>query len=175
MYPFLNTDSTPSSSSSSLSSLAAASQDRVWVSLRNPYEDLHRGDVVVFWSPRNPEHKAVKRVVGLEGDIVEMREGSGLRATGRGKLGFEGRGGKEVTVPVGHIWVEGEHPEGARWSLDSNTYGPVGLLHFQLPTRLLAVLLTREIDPYRATSRQSQSGVLAMGESRVGAMAGLEG
>ena len=115
MYPFLNTDSTPSSSS--FSSLAA-SGDRVWVSLWNPYEDLHRGDVVVFWSPRNPEYMAVKGGVGFVGVVVERRErGKGERGTG-----------KEVRVPVGHIWVEGEHPEGARWSLDSNTYGPVGLL-----------------------------------------------
>ena len=119
MYPFLNTDSTPSSSFSSL----AASEDRVWVSLRNPYGDLHRGDVVVFWSPGNPEHMAVKRVVGLEGDVVEMRDGMGIGRSGVAQ---------EVRVPVGHIWVEGEHPEGARWSLDSNTYGPVGCSEFLL-------------------------------------------
>ena len=30
-----------------------------------------------------------------------------------------------VVVPTGHLWVEGEHPEGDRRSYDSNTYGPV--------------------------------------------------
>lgn len=29
------------------------------------------------------------------------------------------------TVPLGHVWVEGEHPESERFSRDSNFYGPV--------------------------------------------------
>ena len=52
----------------------------------------------------------VKRVVALEGDEV----------TTRTPYPFP----KEV-VPYGHVWVEGENPDG-RKSLDSNTYGPVG-------------------------------------------------
>lgn len=32
---------------------------------------------------------------------------------------------KEMRVPVGHVWVEGEHPDGGRSSQDSNAYGPV--------------------------------------------------
>jgi signal peptidase I len=33
-----------------------------------------RGDVVVFESPREPGHDVVKRVVGVPGDVVELRE-----------------------------------------------------------------------------------------------------
>ncbi len=35
-----------------------------------------RGDVVVFSSPREPERDFVKRVVGLPGDVVEIRDGT---------------------------------------------------------------------------------------------------
>ena len=51
----------------------------------------------------------VKRIVALEGDVVATRAPYPFTSE---------------TVPLGHVWVEGEHPEG-RMSLDSNTYGPV--------------------------------------------------
>lgn len=36
---------------------------------------LERGDIVVFWYPKNPEKSYVKRVIGLPGETVEMRNG----------------------------------------------------------------------------------------------------
>ena len=36
---------------------------------------LERGDVVVFWFPNNPDQSFVKRVIGLPGETVEVREG----------------------------------------------------------------------------------------------------
>lgn len=35
-----------------------------------------RGDVIVFTSPREPRQEAVRRVVGLPGDVVEIRSGT---------------------------------------------------------------------------------------------------
>jgi len=36
---------------------------------------LKRGDVVVFWYPEDPEKSYVKRLIGLPGETVEVREG----------------------------------------------------------------------------------------------------
>jgi signal peptidase I len=36
---------------------------------------LERGDIVVFWYPKNPEKSYVKRVIGLPGETVELRNG----------------------------------------------------------------------------------------------------
>ena len=73
----------------------------------------------------------VKRVVGVEGDEVVVRKGGGVRRRGGGGGGGgEGGGmGREVVVPKGHVWVEGENPD-PRFSRDSNTYGPVSTFLF---------------------------------------------
>jgi signal peptidase I len=39
------------------------------------FRPIERGDVVVFWFPQNPSLSFVKRVVGLPGDRVEIRNG----------------------------------------------------------------------------------------------------
>ncbi|KAF3706056.1 Mitochondrial inner membrane protease subunit 2 [Channa argus] len=71
----------------------------------------HRSSVAQR-SPRNPQQKIIKRVIGLEGDFIRT-------------LGYKNR---YVRVPDGHFWIEGDHHG---HSLDSNSFGPVsvGLLH----------------------------------------------
>lgn len=122
MYPFLNTDSASSTTSNEM-------KDTVFVSLWKPTRNLRRGHVVAFYSPLRPEVLAVKRVVGVEGDVVGVRGGAYVGQQGKEKEWGEKT--KEqatvVVVPPGHVWVEGEHPEGSRWSIDSNTYGPVAV------------------------------------------------
>ncbi|HTT32551.1 MAG TPA: signal peptidase I [Methylomirabilota bacterium] len=39
------------------------------------FEPIQRGDVVVFWYPVDPSKSFIKRVVGLPGETVEIRQG----------------------------------------------------------------------------------------------------
>ncbi len=39
---------------------------------------IERGDVIVFWYPRDPEKSYVKRVIGLPGEMVEVSDGKVL-------------------------------------------------------------------------------------------------
>src|SRR5712672_1242859 len=39
------------------------------------FEPIERGDVVVFWYPLDRSKSFIKRVVGLPGEVVEIRQG----------------------------------------------------------------------------------------------------
>ncbi|XP_076824460.1 mitochondrial inner membrane protease subunit 2-like isoform X2 [Clavelina lepadiformis] len=81
-----------------------------WVFLdRRPqwnHKSVQRGDIVTFKTTRDPNSIYVKRVVGLEGDIVTT-------------LGYRKR---SVLVPAGHCWLEGDNHLA---SDDSNKFGPI--------------------------------------------------
>ncbi|CAG9791229.1 unnamed protein product [Diatraea saccharalis] len=70
--------------------------------------DVKRGDIISLVSPKDPNQKIIKRVVALQGDIVNT-------------MGYKSQ---YVKVPEGHCWVEGDH---TGHTLDSNTFGPVSL------------------------------------------------
>jgi len=40
--------------------------------------DPQRGDIIVFRDPRTPDRKLIKRVIGLPGEVVEIRQGQVL-------------------------------------------------------------------------------------------------
>ncbi|XP_031620497.1 mitochondrial inner membrane protease subunit 2 [Contarinia nasturtii] len=86
------------------------SEDYVFLS-KWALKDVHsvqRGDIISLTSPKDPSQKLIKRIVGLQGDIVPT-------------IGYKK---PYVKVPPGHCWVEGDH---TGHSLDSNTFGPVSL------------------------------------------------
>ena len=94
-------------------------RDRVWLD-KFSIQMLHRyrrGDVVVLKSPERPGDCIVKRLIGLEGDWVKMRDG------------------KSVLIPKGKCWIEGDN---AVFSDDSDKYGPVPMA--LIDSRVIAVV-----------------------------------
>ena len=79
--------------------------DWVWVNCwRVGSRDLGRGDMIVYTSPKNPDECLIKRVIALEGDIVDTN--------GRGDYPLP-----RVRIPSGHVWVHGDN---RNISVDSN-------------------------------------------------------
>lgn len=99
---------------------------------------LRRGDVVVVRDPWEPERATVKRLIGLPGELVEVRGG---RLAVDGIAYLEGyvsaRVGESVAVlDDDHVYVMGDNRAG---STDSRAWGPVPLEHVEA----VAVALVR--------------------------------
>jgi signal peptidase I len=92
------------------------------------FQPIERGDVVVFWYPRDASVSFIKRVVGLPGDLVEIRAG---------RLYVNGMPTHEAYLPQrfrdndnlqptevrkGYYFVLGDH---RRSSNDSRSWGEV--------------------------------------------------
>jgi signal peptidase I len=50
-----------------------------WLGRLLPYRTIERGDIVVFLHPRQPGLYVVKRVIGIPGDRIHLRDGSVYR------------------------------------------------------------------------------------------------
>src|SRR6201981_959597 len=46
-----------------------------WIGPLLPYRDIKRGDIVVFLSPAEPGLYVVKRIMGIPGDRLHLRDG----------------------------------------------------------------------------------------------------
>lgn len=73
--------------------------------------DYDRGDLIVYNTPHNPSKVAIKRVVGVAGDMITPLNG------------YPG-GSDPVVVPFNHMWVEGDVNDRKK-SVDSNYFGPI--------------------------------------------------
>ncbi len=92
------------------------------------FHPIERGDVVVFWYPRDPQISFIKRVVGLPGEVVELRRGSlyvnGQRIQER-YLASQYRDSDNyppTEVKKGFYFVLGDHRNSSN---DSRTWGEV--------------------------------------------------
>ncbi len=57
---------------------ALVDQERIFINkfvYRFGIGEISRGDMVVFWFPNDPTKSYIKRVIGLPGDSIEVREG----------------------------------------------------------------------------------------------------
>ncbi len=102
-------------------------QERIFVNrFIYRFTDIHRGDIVVFWDPRDRSKSFIKRVVGIPGDELEIRYGS-LYVNGRRVdepyLRPEFRDHdtlRRETVPPGQYFVLGDHRNSSN---DSRNWG----------------------------------------------------
>jgi signal peptidase I len=92
------------------------------------FHPIERGDVVVFWYPREPQISFIKRVVGLPGEVVELRRGAlfvnGQRIS-EGYLASQYRDSDNyppTEVKRGFYFVLGDHRNSSN---DSRTWGEV--------------------------------------------------
>ncbi|MBN2244059.1 MAG: signal peptidase I [Acidobacteria bacterium] len=104
-----------------------ADQDRIFVNrFIYRFSRIDRGDVVVFWFPKDRSKSFIKRVIGVPGDAVEIRKGfvfiNGkwtrepyLKPEYRDTLSY-----KRVLVPDGKYFVLGDHRNSSN---DSRSWG----------------------------------------------------
>lgn len=92
------------------------------------FHAIDRGDVVVFWYPKDPSVSFIKRVIGMPDDTVELRNGvlyvNGQRLNeGYVLPGFrDDESYPPVTVKKGYYYVLGDHRNSSN---DSRNWGEV--------------------------------------------------
>lgn len=95
-----------------------------------PFPGPHRGDVIVFNPPVTSDKPYIKRVIGLPGDTVEIKDGSVfVNGTKLDETYLHGdttdcepRACDPVVVPPGHVFVLGDN---RAHSSDSRYFGTV--------------------------------------------------
>ena len=100
-----------------------------------PLGDFRRGDVLVFKYPEEPERDFIKRLIGLPGETIEMRQSrlfingepvgepylDEMRQDGNAPPDIRGTFGPQV-VPEGHLFMMGDNRGDSQ---DSRYWGPL--------------------------------------------------
>lgn len=104
-------------------------QERIFINkFVYKFDNIQRGDVVVFWYPLDPTKSYVKRVIGLPGDEVRVQAG---RVLINGKPleedyvrpeYFDRQSYPPVNVDTDHFYVMGDHRNSSN---DSRAWGTV--------------------------------------------------
>ncbi len=104
-------------------------QDRLFINkFVYRFEKIERGDVVVFYYPRDPEKSYIKRVIALPGDQLQINHGQVL-VNGQPiaepyvpRRFVDGRSLDKIVIPDHEYFVMGDHRS---ISSDSRDFGPV--------------------------------------------------
>ena len=111
----------------------------VFVDKLTPRVDAyHRGDIVVFWAPSasgEQEHPFIKRVIGVGGDRVDLRDGRVwindamldepyVYADGSATQLTMATTDSHWDIAAGELFLMGDHRSN---SVDSRTFGPVAV------------------------------------------------
>ena len=110
-----------------------ADQERIFINkFVYHYQNIQRGDVVVFWYPMDSSKSFIKRVVGLPGETVSIEQGhvyiNGVQLDEPyvpavfADAGYYG----PVKVQDGHYFLMGDHRSSSN---DSRVFGPVHARH----------------------------------------------
>ena len=104
-------------------------QDRLFINkFAYRFEDIHRGDVVVFLYPQDHSKSYIKRVIALPGDELRIDHGTVsvngvVLAENYVPVKYEDdRSQPEMIIPKGEFFVMGDHRS---ISSDSRDFGPV--------------------------------------------------
>ena len=104
-------------------------QDRLFINkFAYRFEDIHRGDVVVFLYPEDHSKSYIKRVIALPGDDLRIDHGTiwvngvALKEDYVPYQYRDDRSQPEMTIPHGEFFVMGDHRS---ISSDSRDFGPV--------------------------------------------------
>ena len=102
-------------------------QERIFVNrFIYRFQNVRRGDVVVFWYPKDRSKSFIKRVLGIPGDEVEIRNGivyvNGARISEPYlKREFQDyKSFRNAIVPAGQYFVLGDHRNSSN---DSRSWG----------------------------------------------------
>lgn len=110
---------------------ALSDQERIFINkfvYRYGFGEIHRGDMVVFWFPGDPSKSYIKRVIGLPGDTVEIRDGVVFVNGQRLQEDYVPQEYRDTvsrpfaTVPPDQYYVLGDHRSSSN---DSRAWGPV--------------------------------------------------
>ena len=104
-------------------------QERIFVNkFVYHFEEIHRGDIVVFWYPKDPSKSFIKRVLGVPGDVISIRDGQVHINGEMVEERYVPRGYQDadsyppVRVREGHYYVLGDHRNASN---DSRSWGLV--------------------------------------------------
>ena len=96
------------------------------------FSEPDRGEVIVFKYPNDPSQRYIKRIIGLPGEIVEIRNGEIIIQTGSQQYVLEEanylsqftvtQGDSRISLREGEYFVLGDNRS---FSSDSRRWGPV--------------------------------------------------